>query len=110
MKSRKALKRSSSTSNKSAIRRSVQRTFETLEERQLMTVQPWSDGLYYFPGGEQRAYLKTTADYDRWREISKIQFATLFPVAAVVKVRVPRRQRPRLSPTTSLASPANPIG
>ena len=75
MKSRKAQKRSSSSSNKSVIRRSVQRSFETLEDRRLMTVQPWSDGKYYFPGGENRAELQSTADYARWEAISKIQFA-----------------------------------
>lgn len=75
MKSRKAQKRSSSSSNKSALRRSVQRNFETLEDRRLMTVQPWSDGGYYFPGGENRADMVSTADTAKWKAISKVQFA-----------------------------------
>lgn len=40
-----------------------------------MTVQPWSDGLYYPPGAENSAYLASNADYERFRSISAIQYA-----------------------------------
>ncbi len=40
-----------------------------------MTVQPWSDGRYYFPNAQNRADLQSSADYARWQAISKVQFA-----------------------------------
>ncbi len=76
MKSRKAHKRSSS-SPKASIRRALKRVgrIESLEDRRLMTVQPWSDGFYYPPGMEKTAYLPTTEAYARWQNISKVQYS-----------------------------------
>ncbi len=77
MKSRKAPKLSSK-SHKSSIRQALKRggrNLETLEDRRLMTVQPWSDGMYYPPNMEKMAYLGSNQAYLDWQNISKIQYA-----------------------------------
>ncbi len=77
MKSRKALKRSSPT-RKASIRQALKhgtRTFESLEDRRLMTVQPWSDGMYYPPIGASTAWLPTNLSVQQYKAISQVQYA-----------------------------------
>lgn len=78
MKSRKAQKRSSSTPRKADFRKGVKLdgigAIEKLEDRRLMTVEPWSDGMYYPPIGRYAAYLPPSLSYEQYTAISKIQF------------------------------------
>ena len=63
MKSRKAQKRSSSTSRQANLRKLLGRVrfgaVEKLEPRQLMAAQPWTDGFYYPGIGQYTAFLPT---------------------------------------------------
>ena len=76
MKSRKAQKRSS-PSQKASIRRALKtggRRFETLEDRRMMTVQPWSDGMYYPPIAIATGMLPANMTVEQYKAISKIQY------------------------------------
>jgi hypothetical protein len=69
VKSRKSAKVSSKSRRADRHRESLRgalRAFETLEDRKLMTVSPWSDGMYYPPIGKYTAFLPpsiTAAQY-----------------------------------------------
>lgn len=56
--------------------RNALRSFETLEDRRLLTVEPWSDGLYYPPIGVNTAYLPPTITYQEYAAISAQQYGT----------------------------------
>ena len=83
MKSRKSgmfAKRSSSRGTAAKLRE-TKRIFrrgmvEQLEDRKLMTVQPWSDGMYYPPIGKVTAYLPPSLTSQQYAAISDQQYGT----------------------------------
>ena len=50
------------------------RSFETLEDRRLLTAQPWSDGFYYPPIGLSTAFLPSHVSYQEYASNSAQQF------------------------------------
>ncbi len=77
MKSRKSAKLSKKSQRADRYRKSMSRTghtFETLEERKLLTVTPWSDGFYYPPIGKATAYLPPSITSSQYAAISNQQY------------------------------------
>ena len=77
MKSRKSAKVSKKSKRADLQRKSLRgamRTFETLEDRKLLTVAPWSDGLYYPPIGRATAILPASISPAQYAAISEQQF------------------------------------
>ncbi|RMF39161.1 MAG: hypothetical protein D6753_14465 [Planctomycetota bacterium] len=54
--------------------RNTLRTFETLEDRRLLAVGPWSDGMYYPPIGKSTAFLPPSLSYQQYAAISEMQY------------------------------------
>ncbi|GIW99775.1 MAG: adhesin [Pirellulaceae bacterium] len=52
----------------------VLRSFETLEDRRLLAVSPWSDGMYYPPIGTKTAYLPPSVSLQQYASISQAQY------------------------------------
>ena len=77
MKSRKPAKVSKKSQRADRQRKSLReslRSFETLEDRKLLTVAPWSDGLYYPPIGTSTAYLSPSVSPAQYAAISALQY------------------------------------
>ncbi len=82
MKSRKPAKASSQTRRADRYRkqlRSSLRSFETLEERRLLTVAPWSNGMYYPPIGASTAFLAPGTSAAQYAAISSQQYGGVSP-------------------------------
>jgi hypothetical protein len=81
VKSRKAQKRSSQQSRQAILRKLLGRAslgaLEKLEPRQMMTAQPWTDGLYYPGIGQYTAFLPTNLSYQEYAARSEATGASL---------------------------------
>ncbi len=79
MKSRKSAKVSKKSQRADLQRKALRgamRTFETLEDRKLLAVAPWSDGLYYPPIGKATAYLPPSITSAQYAAISNQQYGS----------------------------------
>ncbi len=82
MKSRKPAKVSKKSQRADRNRKSLRgalRTFETLEDRKLLTVAPWSDGLYYPPTLVSTGVLPAGASIADIKAISAVQYGHSAP-------------------------------
>lgn len=79
MKSRKPSKASKKSQRADRSRKSLRgtlRSFETLEERRLLAVAPWSDGMFYPPIGVSTALLPPSLSVAEYSAISAQQYGS----------------------------------